>query len=120
MRRTRSSDPKKRRRDASRAKAVLPSTYDPAEREVASFPIVGIGASAGGFEALTQMLQNLPSDTGMAFVFVQHMDPEHKSMLPKLLSKATQMPVVEAQQGMVVQPNHVYVIPPKSDLGVIN
>ncbi|HSB13082.1 MAG TPA: chemotaxis protein CheB [Bryobacteraceae bacterium] len=120
MRRTPPSNSKKKRHDVSSANAVRPTTYETAEREAASFPIVGIGASAGGFEALMQMLQDLPPDTGMAFVFVQHMDPEHKSMLPKLLSKATQMPVVEAQQGMVVQPNHVYVIPPKSDLGVIN
>jgi two-component system, chemotaxis family, CheB/CheR fusion protein len=120
MRKTRPSDSKKRRNDAPRAQAVLPSAHDPAEREAASFPIVGIGASAGGFEALTQLLQNLPPDTGMAFVFVQHLDPEHKSMLPRLLSKATQMQVIEAVHGMVVQPNHVYVIPPKSDLGVVN
>ncbi len=93
---------------------------DPGEIETAPFPIVGIGASAGGFEALTQMLQSLPSNTGMAFVFIQHLDPEHKSMLPKLLSKATEMPVVEARDGLKVQANNLYVIPPKSDIGVQN
>jgi two-component system, chemotaxis family, CheB/CheR fusion protein len=90
------------------------------EREAASFPIVGIGASAGGFEAFRRMLQALPPNTGMAFVFVQHMEPEHKSMLPRLFSKVTQMPVIEARQGIAVEPNHVYVIPPKTDMGIQN
>ena len=75
------------------------------------FPIVGIGASAGGLEAFTQLLNNLPIDTGMGFVLVQHLSPNQKSMLPDILSRTTQMPVCEAQDGLKVQPNHVYVIP---------
>ena len=74
--------------------------------------IVGIGASAGGLEAFTQLLHALPPDTGMAFVFVQHLEARHESMLTKLLSSATQMPIAEVKQGARVQPNHVYVIPP--------
>jgi two-component system CheB/CheR fusion protein len=84
-----------------------------------SFPIVGVGASAGGLEAYTQFLKNLPADTDMAFVLVQHQDPTHQSSLPELLTKATKMPVREAQEGMVVQPNHVYVIPPNTSMTII-
>ena len=76
-----------------------------------SFPVVGIGASAGGLEAFTQLLSHLPIDIGMAFVLVQHLDPTHKSLLSEILSRTTQMPVREVQDGMVVEPNHVYVIP---------
>lgn len=76
-----------------------------------SFPVVGIGASAGGLEAFTQLLSHLSIDTGMAFVLVQHLDPSQKSLLSEILSRTTQMPVREVQDGMVVEPNHVYVIP---------
>ncbi|OUL24916.1 chemotaxis protein CheB [Nostoc sp. 106C] len=76
------------------------------------FPIVGMGASAGGLEAYTELLSHLPNDTGMGFVVVQHLAPKQKSMLSEILSRSTDMPVVEVQDGMVVEPNHVYVIPP--------
>jgi two-component system, chemotaxis family, CheB/CheR fusion protein len=81
-----------------------------------TFPIVGIGASAGGLEAFTQLLTALPLDTGMAFVLVQHLEAKHESLLARLLSKATQMPVTEVRQGTRVEPNHVYVIPANADL----
>src|SRR5262249_49910467 len=68
------------------------------------FPIVGMGASAGGLEALIQVLSHLPIDTGMAFVLVQHLDPKHESRLPDLLGRATSMPVVEATHGVAVRP----------------
>jgi two-component system CheB/CheR fusion protein len=77
-----------------------------------SFPIVGIGASAGGLEAATQLLEHLPSDTNMAFVLVQHLDPRHESALTQLLSRATKMPVVEAKNNLELEPNRIYVIPP--------
>lgn len=79
-----------------------------------SFPIVGIGASAGGLEAFTQLLSHLPNDTGMGFVMIQHLSPDQKSMLPEILANTTQMPVVQAQHEMEVKPNHVYVIPPNA------
>ncbi|MBW4512977.1 MAG: PAS domain-containing protein [Scytonematopsis contorta HA4267-MV1] len=82
------------------------------------FPIVGIGASAGGLEAFTQLLSHLPTDTGMAFVLIQHLDPHHKSLLSEILSRATQMPVSEVRNGTVVEQNHVYVIPPNSQMKV--
>jgi len=70
-------------------------------------PIVGIGASAGGLEAFTQLLGALPVDTGMAFVLVQHLAPQHESMLTALLSHATALPIQEARDGMRLEPNHV-------------
>ena len=84
----------------------------------ASFPVVGVGASAGGLEAFTDLLGALPAATGMAFVLVQHLDPTHESILPKLLTRATSMPVHEVRDGMAVQPNHVYVIPPNARMTI--
>ncbi|MDB5050073.1 MAG: ATPase, partial [Fibrobacteres bacterium] len=75
-------------------------------------PIVGIGASAGGLDAFRQLLANLPESTGMAFVLVQHLDPIHESHLSEILSRMTKMPVREAESGLEVLPNHIYVIPP--------
>ncbi|HYQ91661.1 MAG TPA: chemotaxis protein CheB, partial [Candidatus Competibacteraceae bacterium] len=85
-----------------------------------AFLIVGVGASAGGLSAFRELLQALPSDTGMGFIFIQHLDPAHISTLPALLSKATIMPVGEAQDGQIVEPNHVYVIPPNTSLGILH
>jgi len=80
----------------------------------ASFPIVGVGASAGGLEAFTGFLQHLPANTGMAFIFVQHLAAQHASMLVSLLSRSTAMPVKEVRHGTPVKPNHVHVIPPNA------
>jgi two-component system CheB/CheR fusion protein len=79
---------------------------------------VGIGASAGGLEAFTRLLQHLPVDTGMTFVLVQHLDPAHESALTKLLSKATTMPVREVTNNTRVQPNQVNIIPPNTSLTI--
>ena len=80
--------------------------------------IVGIGASAGGLEAVNTLLRALPKDTGMAFVLIQHLDPTHASMLTEILSRATAMPVLEGREGIAVEANHVYVIPPATTLTV--
>jgi two-component system CheB/CheR fusion protein len=82
------------------------------------FPVVGIGASAGGLEAFTQLLNYLPTDTGMAFVMIQHMAPEQESALSVILGRATEMLVHEAQDGMAVAPNQVYVIPPNASMTI--
>lgn len=84
--------------------------------ELPSFPLVGIGASAGGLEAFTHLLAHLPTTTGMAYVLVQHLDPTHKSLLTDLLTRTTQMDVHEAREGMEVCANHVYIIAPDTDL----
>src|SRR5712691_9997944 len=78
----------------------------------AVFPVVGVGASAGGLEALTAFLKHLPSDSGMAFVLIQHLDPNHPSQLTELLSKATRMPVFEVTADTPLKANQVYVIAP--------
>src|SRR5437762_5503067 len=82
------------------------------------FPIVGIGASAGGLEAFTRLVQQLPSDTGLAFVLVQHLDPEHESKLPQLLGRATKLPVLEVANNTRVKPDHIYVIPPNRTMTI--
>jgi chemotaxis response regulator CheB len=82
------------------------------------FPIVGIGCSAGGLEALDALLGDAPADSGMAFVIVQHLDPHHVSKLPELLQRVTPMPVLEAGERVVVRPGCVYVIPPNKDLSL--
>ena len=82
------------------------------------FPIVAIGASAGGLEAIRQLFGRVPTDTGMAFVVIQHLDPSRPSLLASVLGTELRMPVVEVADGMAAQPDHVYVIPPDADLDV--
>jgi len=96
---------KKRSRASQQAKAL--ST---------SFPVVGIGASAGGLEAFSDLLRHLPEKTGMAFVLVQHLDPKHSSELRQILARTTRIPVQEVTDGIVVEPNHVYVMPPNTSM----
>ncbi|RYZ44344.1 MAG: chemotaxis protein CheB, partial [Myxococcaceae bacterium] len=76
------------------------------------FPVVGVGASAGGLPAFLALLEHLPTRTGMAFVLVQHLSPQHESALPELLARATKMPVLEVTDGLTLTPDHVYVNPP--------
>ncbi len=82
--------------------------------------IVGVGASAGGLEACSEMLNHLPPEPGLALVLVQHLDPRHSSSLVELLSRTTRMPVLAAQNGMVVEADHVYVIPPNASLTTVD
>jgi two-component system CheB/CheR fusion protein len=89
------------------------STSGPTEQP---FPVVGIGASAGGLEAITELLEALTANPGMAFVVVLHLDPEHKSALREILSRVSRLPVRDVEQGMTVLPDHVHVIPPNRAL----
>jgi two-component system CheB/CheR fusion protein len=84
------------------------------------FRIVGIGASAGGLEALEIFLKNVPTKSGMAFVVVQHLDPTHKGIMVELLQRSTPMPVAQAKDRMRVEPDCVYVIPPNRDLSILH
>src|SRR5688500_14941388 len=84
------------------------------------FPIVGVGASAGGVEAFQQLLSNLPADTGMAFVLLQHLYRTHPSLLAEVLAKATPMPVLSIEDGLPTLPNHVYVHPSGVDAGILH
>jgi two-component system CheB/CheR fusion protein len=89
-----------------------------AELPAVSFPLVAMGASAGGLEAFSVVLRNLPADTGMAFVLVQHLDPKHESMLVDLLARSTAMRVEQLREGVRPAPNCVYVIPPNADIAI--
>src|SRR5438128_5300133 len=86
--------------------------------EPRAFPVVGVGASAGGLEAFSQLLAHLPENCGMGLVLVQHLDPKHSSSLADILKRSTRMPVLEGEHGMAVRSNHVYVIPPNSTMTV--
>src|SRR5512139_2031965 len=87
-------------------------------RPFSTIPIVGVGASAGGLEAFTRLLEALPEHTGMAFVLVQHLEPSQDSLLSAILSKATRIPVVEVKEGMRVAADRVYVIPPNANMAL--
>jgi two-component system, chemotaxis family, CheB/CheR fusion protein len=84
------------------------------------FPIVGVGASAGGLEALEELFGSMPADMGLAFVVVTHQHPGHTSMLPELLAKTTDMPVRQVAGATKLEPNHVYVAPPGFNLAILN
>jgi two-component system CheB/CheR fusion protein len=83
-------------------------------------PIVGIGASAGGLEALEQFLRHVPERSGLAFVIVQHLDPTHKGMMPELLQRFTPMKVAQVRDRLKVQADSVYVIPPNKDMSILH
>jgi len=82
------------------------------------FPVIGIGASAGGLEAFSEFLRHLPEKSGMAFVLVQHLDPTHISVLQEILSRTTRIPVEEVTDGVTVEPDHVYVISPNTNMAI--
>jgi two-component system CheB/CheR fusion protein len=85
-----------------------------------NFPVVALGASAGGLEAFTQFLTALTHESGIAYVLVQHLDPSHPSSLVELLNRVSPIPIVEATEGMPVKPNHAYIIPPGKSLSIHN
>jgi len=95
-------------------------TETPLRQESPLFPIVGIGASAGGLEALEQFLRKVPENSGVAFVIVQHLDPTHKGIMPELLQRVTGMKVFQVSDRMQVKPNCVYVIPPNKDMSILH
>ncbi len=89
-------------------------------QENAHFPIVAIGASAGGLEALEQFLGQVPANCGIAFVVIQHLDPTHAGLLPELLQRNTTMKVIQVKDRMKVKPSCVYVIPPNKDMSILH
>ena len=90
----------------------------PAKANSQTFPVVGIGASAGGLEAFSELLRRLPEKTGMAFVLVQHLDPKHHSDLREILSRTTKIPIAEVTDNTVVRPDHIYVMPPNARMAL--
>ncbi len=115
------SKPERRRQKP--ANAVPQETRSAQEGDARSaggaFPIVGIGASAGGLEALEEFLTHVPAGSGMAFVIVQHLDPTHKGVMPELLQRATSMKVIQVKDRTKVRPECVYVIPPNKDMSIL-
>ena len=101
---------------------VTDPTEPPASHSSHSFPIVGIGASAGGIQAFEAFFSSMPTDNapGMAFVLVQHLARDHKSILSELMRRYTKLQVFEVEDGMVVQPNCAYIIPPNRDMALMN
>ncbi len=110
------SKKKKQRGTKPQAKDKVPAEQISAE----IFPIVAIGASAGGLEAFSTLLRAMPSEPGMALVFIPHLDPTHESAMVELLSRTTRLPVLQAADGMHVVSNTVYVLPPNSDMTIVN
>ena len=119
---------KKRARRVKRRTARAPRRRAKAEvlsevvrgRPGEPFPIVGVGASAGGLEAFSQLLEALPANPGLALVLVQHLAPQHESALPALLGGVTPLPVVQVKDGMRVEADHVYVIPPNVHMSIVD
>jgi two-component system CheB/CheR fusion protein len=95
---------------------TVPTTLTPG----LSFPIIGIGASAGGLEAFELFFKTIATDCGMAFVLIPHLDPDHASMLSEILQRNTTMPVHEAKDQTLIQANHVYIIPPNKDMAIFH
>jgi two-component system CheB/CheR fusion protein len=93
---------------------------DGRDRGLTAFPIVGIGASAGGLEAFEHFFRACPAECGMGFVLVPHLDPGHASLLSEILQRSTTMPVLEASDLLAVAANHVYIIPPNREMGILN
>ena len=106
----------KPRRVKNQAQASSPT--DPPDSGSPSFPVVGIGASAGGLSAFKKFFSHMPADSGMAFVLVPHLAPTHESLMVELLARQTTMPVCEAADGMPIEPNRVYIIPPNKYLAI--
>src|SRR5260221_4896280 len=84
------------------------------------FPVVGIGASAGGLDAVKSFLQALPAKSGMAYVFIQHLSPEHESILPEILQRVTLFPVLQITDKLHMEPDHLYIIPQNKVVTVVD
>lgn len=90
------------------------------DKPISQFPVVGIGASAGGLDAFKKFFSAMPCDSGMAFILIPHLDPSHRSLMVELLARQTAMKVCEAEEGAMIEPNCVYIIPPNKYLSVKN
>ena len=100
-------------------KTTVSSKEKTSDSDAGQFPIVGIGASAGGLEALEQFLGNVPENSGIAYVVIQHLEPTQKGLLPELLQRISKMKVFQVKDRMPVNPNCVYVIPPNTSMSIL-
>ncbi len=112
----------KQNKTQGRSKSKSPAGKYIAEgkKPVSRFPIVGIGASAGGLEAFEQFFTHMPPDRGIAFVLVPHLAPAYKGIMPELIKRYTKMKVFQVEDGMKVQPDCVYIIPPNRDMAILH
>jgi two-component system CheB/CheR fusion protein len=108
------------KRDKGAASEKKQAQAPEAQKKGKGFPIIGLGASAGGLEAIEKFFKDMPADQGMAFVVITHLDPSHASIMPELIQKHAQMTVVQVEDGMTIEENCVYVIPPDKNMGVVN
>jgi len=108
------------RKTAPRFPSSVKKTQQRKPSPETGFPVVGIGASAGGIEAFQQFFHEIPPDTGMAYVAITHLAPQHESNLPGILARVASIPVVPVTDNIQIRTNHVYVIPPDSDLTLAN
>ncbi|HWU40727.1 MAG TPA: chemotaxis protein CheB, partial [Candidatus Acidoferrum sp.] len=99
---------------------TVPEIPEAATAADGSFPIVGMGASAGGLEAFEEFFNHMPGGNRIAFILVPHLDPSHASILPELMRRYTRMEVHQAEDGMKIEPEHVYIIPPNKDLAIFH
>jgi two-component system CheB/CheR fusion protein len=126
--RKKETQPQKKTRKKVTKKAVSQKDFSPAKakksagilKERNRFPVVGIGSSAGGLEALELFFSNLPPTTNMAFVIIQHLSPKHKSIMADILMKYTQMKVLQIEDNKEIKPNHVYLNPPDKNVIILN
>ncbi len=109
-----------KKKPASAKEASPKESQKSPKKKPKKFPVAAIGASAGGLEAIKLFLQNLPDNTGIAYVIVQHLSPNYESILPKLLEKQTKMQVHQVQDKMPIEPNQVYVIPPDTYMNIVD
>ena len=120
MKKANPSGGRKQQHNAAGRKTTVGRLTDKSGHGNRSFPIVALGASAGGLEALEQFLGHVPKDCGLGFIVIQHLDPTHKGILVELLQRNTPMVVLQIKDRMAIEPNHVYVIPPNKDLSILN
>src|SRR6202050_2530068 len=109
---------KKPSSNSKKSRKTKPTEPKAQKRSHDNFAIVAIGASAGGIEAVSELVKNLPTDTGLGFILVQHLDPHHQSLLTELVSRQTSMKVSEVTEGAKVEQNHIYVIPPNTSMSI--
>jgi two-component system, chemotaxis family, CheB/CheR fusion protein len=109
------------KKPASRSRAIsIAKKKEPTRIISAGFPVVGIGGSAGSFSAMEKFFTHMPADSGMAFVVVLHLDPNHKGQISSVIQNYTPIPVLEAADGTMIERDHIYVIPPNKDIGIHN
>jgi|WetSurMetagenome_2_1015567.scaffolds.fasta_scaffold12018_5 two-component system, chemotaxis family, CheB/CheR fusion protein len=106
---------------ADEKEAYIQIQEDPTNEGVPNtFPVIGIGASAGGLEALNALFEKMPEDTGAAFVVVQHLAPTKESSMPELLGRRTRLPVHQVTDNTRLEPNTIYLIPPDKNMSIVN